>query len=455
MFPATDVSLLFLGSNVRNEGNLICAEYDGDILIESSVHPDGIVTTSVPGTPIMQTQDTAFDLPPNREIKRQLYRVLAAVIGRSFPWGSLTGIRPTQIAREVRDADDMSNFYDVRKDKARLAIETAETEDRILATTSEEDLFVYIGIPFCPGRCSYCSFTTQESRSDAGLLPEYLNAVLREVSGLSSKLKNVRAVYFGGGTPTIMDEELLGSFVDGCLDLIGPDRSAEITVEAGRPDTLTPVKLETLSRAGVSRICVNPQSLSDRTLAAIGRKHTAEQFCNAFQAARKAGFHTINTDLIAGLPGESMEEFRFSVDRIIELLPENITVHALCKKRSADIKREEIFEGKDNGALADDMVSYADSKIRAGGYFPYYLYKQKDTVGGLENTGFSKPGKECLYNVAMMSDLRNVLSFGAGGVSKRFFSSRRLERFDCVRNPKEYIERIDEILIGKRRFFEV
>ncbi len=455
LFPAKDVSRLFFGPSVRCEGQSIFAEYAEDVVIESTVWPDGRVTTAVQGTSIFEKSDDTQRLAPNRELKRQLYRVFSAVTQKRFPWGSLTGIRPTLVAREVRDIDTLVRFYDVREDKAGLAYKTAEAEDRILSSTDEQDLFIYIGIPFCPGRCSYCSFITQESRASARLLSEYRDTVLKEIAGLTGIMKNVRAVYFGGGTPTIMEDELLRDFVCEALDLICPDRNAEITVEAGRPDTLTESKTALLVDAGVGRICVNPQSLSDETLTRIGRHHTTEQFYRAFDIARKAGFSVVNTDLIAGLPGESLEKFRFSVDRIIELKPENITVHALCKKRTSNLTRAEVLDDTDRERVADQMVSYAAERLAETGYAPYYLYKQKDTVGGLENTGFSTVGKECVYNVAMMSDRRNVLAFGAGGVGKRVFPNGRLVRHDCLRNARDYILRIDEIIRGKKRFFEV
>ncbi|MBN1775949.1 MAG: coproporphyrinogen dehydrogenase HemZ [Clostridiales bacterium] len=455
IFPAMDVSRLFFGPSVRCEGQSIFADYEEDIVIESIVQSDGFVMTTVPGTSIFEKSDDAQKLPSNRELKRQLYRVFSVITKKKFPWGSLTGIRPTLVAREVRDLDTLVRFYDVREDKAGLAYNTAVAEDRILSSTDDRDLFVYIGIPFCPGRCSYCSFITQESRTSSALLSEYKDTVLKEIAGLTGIMKNVRAVYFGGGTPTIMDDDLLRDFVCGALDLICPDRNAEITVEAGRPDTLTESKTTLLVDEGVGRICVNPQSLSDETLMRIGRHHTAEQFYRAFDIARKAGFSVINTDLIAGLPGESLDEFRFSIDRIIELNPENITVHALCKKRTSNLARAEIMDDPERVRIADQMVSYASVRLAETGYSPYYLYKQKDTVAGLENTGFSTMGTECVYNVAMMSDYRNVLAFGAGGVGKRVLPNGRIERHDCVRSVREYILRIDEIIRGKNRFFEV
>lgn len=454
LFPAAEICRLFLGSSVRCDGTCIMAEYPEEIVIESTVNPLGGVYTTVTGTEIFEEPDSRYPLSPNREVKRQLYRIFSKITDKAFPWGSLTGIRPTVVAREAGESG-LESLYDVRRDKAGLAVDTARTEDRILSGTVDDDLFVYIGIPFCPGRCSYCSFITQESRASAELLSEYAEAVLREITGLAGVVRNVRAVYFGGGTPTVMDNGLLRNFVNGVLDRICPERDAEITVEAGRADTLDEEKLEGLVSAGVQRICVNPQTLRDRTLLEIGRHHTSDQFFRAYEAARKAGFSSMNTDLIAGLPGENIDDFRFSMDRILSLSPENITVHALSKKRSALMDRGAVTEDAQRGRIADEMIRYAQAGLFREGYRPYYLYKQKDTVGGLENTGFSKPKHECVYNVGMMSDRRSVLSFGAGGVSKRLFPDGSLRRFDCVRNPKEYIVRTDGIIEGKMRFFGV
>lgn len=446
---------MFFGPSVRIEDHTIYADYPRDVVVESTIFSDGKVQTSVLGTSIFEKSGDEYVALPNREVKRQLYRVLSEVTRKRFPWGSLTGIRPTIVAREVQDPGLLAEFYSVREDKAQLALETAQAEDRILETTGTEDMFVYVGIPFCPGRCSYCSFITQECRASAELLVAYRDTVLREIAGLSGMFRNVKAVYFGGGTPTIMEDEMLFHFIDKALDRIRPDRNAEITVEAGRPDTLSEAKAERLRQAGVGRICVNPQTLSDETLIRIGRRHTADQFFEAFSIARKAGFPVINTDLIAGLPGEPLGAFQCNVDRIIGLSPENVTIHALCKKRTSNLKREDILDDPVREGIADGMITYAVNRLEQAGYSPYYLYKQKDTVGGLENTGFSLRGKECLYNVAMMSDCRNVLALGAGGVSKKIFENGRAVRHDCVRNVKDYIQNIDKIIEGKIRFFEV
>lgn len=455
MYPATDVCRLFFGPSVHVKEHVIRIDTPKNLSIESTVHSDGSVITTLTGTDIVEKPIAGNRLPPNREIKRQLYRILSKINERDFPWGSLTGIRPTFVAGENLDVDALRQMFDVREDKAKLALFTAKAEERVLASTNRDDLFVYIGIPFCPSRCSYCSFITEESQANIKLLPNYLDALQKEVIGLADRFKNVRAVYFGGGTPTIPDNDHIRKFVRGCLDIICPNRDAEITMEAGRPDTLTEAKIETLRNEGGGRICVNPQTLSDKTLSEIGRRHTAEQFYTAYEWAKKAGFSVINTDLIAGLPTETMEEFRFSMDQILKRAPENITIHALSKKRTASMSRNDMFDEESKAQLADEMVSYAAMRLGQEGYQPYYLYKQKDTIGALENTGYSKPGKECLYNVAMMSDCREVLSLGAGGVSKRIRSDGRSKRHYCPKNPAQYIERIEEVIRGKNLFFEV
>ncbi|NLW89155.1 MAG: coproporphyrinogen dehydrogenase HemZ [Clostridiaceae bacterium] len=453
MFPASDVCRLFFGSSIRIEKNRIEIDCPYEYQITSRVDVDGIVSTQAAGLAGRNTIKSVAQIPANREIKRQLYRVLSEITGICFPWGSLTGIRPTLVASEIESVEAMTSMYDVRPDKAQLAIRTAREEARILEKTDERDVFVYIGIPFCPGRCTYCSFITQDNFRNSGLLPDYCDAVIREIRAMSGALKRVRAVYIGGGTPTVMEDPLLSRFLNDCLGLIRPDEGAEITLEAGRPDTMSEQKLLSIRRAGIGRICINPQTLIDRTLRTIGRKHTSDQFYKAYEWARKVGFSSINTDLIAGLPGETEQDFIYSMEHILTRMPESITVHALCKKRGSNLDTEQILS-RFGDEPADGMVTYASSRIIQSGYHPYYLYKQKNTVGALENTGFAKEGKECLYNVAMMSDQRTVIAFGAG-ISKRLVINGKFKRLDCIRHPREYIDRVEETIRKKIEFFEV
>ena len=398
-----------------------------------------------------------------REIKRQLYFLLSSYLHRKYPWGSLTGTRPTLVGREsVREFTSeeksiafLTEYYGVHKDKSKLCIETAEAEDNVLAKISGNEIMAYIGIPFCKTRCSYCSFISSEATGKTNLLPEYLQALLKEIRAfLTYHPYRFSSLYIGGGTPTIFDDRQFAEFIHESMSLFAHENIREITVEAGRADTITESKLRTLHTAGIKRICINPQTLCNETLKRIGRGHTREDFITAYQMAKKIGFDVINTDLIAGLPEESSESFQKSLDELITLQPENITIHTLYKKRASVMQQQEIFISHDLEweKQTGRMISYAHEKLHAAGYFPYYMYRQKNTIGGHENTGYAKPGFECIYNTAMMSDQYSIAAFGSG-ISKRIFPGGRLERCPGLKSPNEYIHRIDEIIQRKIDFF--
>ena len=475
-YPISDILRLFTGEIPRTEENCVVCEAGAmasvigpsseDLVLISSISETRIETYSEKCTSeddplrIVIDKEDMF-LPSNREVKRQLYFLLSRLSGRSFPWGSLTGIRPTQVARELSSEEEMTKIYDVRHDKAHLAFLTRDREDLVLKATDPDSLHVYIGIPFCPSRCAYCSFVAQEAPRKTALLPQYVDAVLSEMDMVLPKIEGkIETLYIGGGTPTVLSEELFEKFIKGVFSHKEFQNLKEVCVEAGRPDTITEKKLQVLIDAGVKRICINPQTLCDATLTRVGRKHTAEDFVKAFNLAGKMGFSIINTDLIAGLPEETAEEFCDSLRKIIELSPENITVHSLSKKRRSSLSREEIVkQEKEELERIEKMLSFAAEKLLEAGYVPYYMYKQKDTLGGHENVGYCKDGTECIYNVAMMSDRRSVLSFGAGGMSKRvFFGSEdklhvRVERCPCIKDPIQYIAKVNEMAEKKVSFF--
>ncbi|MBP5491542.1 MAG: coproporphyrinogen dehydrogenase HemZ [Clostridiales bacterium] len=462
-YQISDIVRLFTGIIPTEKDGCILSDVPYSATIESISEGPRVVTRLVEGFPELSPEDrsieTVPELPVSREVKRQLYILLSKMLEVHYPWGSLTGIRPTQVAGEVEKAEDLSRIYNVREDKAELAFLTHQEEERILSDSKEESLHIYIGIPFCPSRCAYCSFVAQEAPKKRDLLPSYVDAVLSELDLVLPNITHpIETLYIGGGTPTVLDEALFERFITGVFSHPELKDVKEVTVEAGRPDTITEAKLQTLRKAGITRICINPQTLCDATLLRVGRKHTAKDFEDAFQLARKMGFAVINTDLIAGLPKETPEEFCDSLSRIIELGPENITVHSLSKKRRSDLSREEIVMlQKEDLSKMEKMLTFASSVLSKAGYVPYYLYKQKDTLGGHENVGYQKGNTGCLYNVAMMGDKRSVLSFGAGGMSKRIFPSDgqvRIERCPCVKEPTQYIRSIEEIAQKKIRFFE-
>ena len=469
-YPLCDVVRLLTGVIPKSIDGWITAEVDLDVSIQSEVSETEIITSveenrkekngdSLILRTSLQGEKIIDGLPVSRELKIQLYTILSQLLGRTFPWGSLTGIRPTQVARELKTPEDMSRIYGVREDKAKLAFLTRDGEDQVLQSSDPNSLHVYIGIPFCPTRCAYCSFIAQEAPKKRELLPSYVDAMLKEMDRvLPSIEKTIETLYIGGGTPTVLDDELFAKFIHGVFRHSAFAGLKEICVEAGRPDTITRRKLEVLQEAGISRICINPQTLCDATLIRVGRRHSAEDFIKAFTLAREMGFETINTDLIAGLPGERSDEFCDSLDRIVELGPENITVHSLSKKRRADLTREEVVKQEELELLnMEKMLTYAFATLSGAGYEPYYLYKQKDTIGGHENVGYQKNHTPCIYNVAMMSDARSVLSFGAGGMSKRVFpenDSIRVERCSCIKDPIQYIQNVEAMAEKKLHFFQ-
>ena len=463
-YPISDILRLFTGKIPKeSDGQVVCEgnEGDPDITVISRVEED-IVETTIKGTEerIFSKREGLL-LPLNREVKRQLYFLLSGHFQKTFPWGSLTGIRPTQVARELSEEKEMSEIYGVREDKAHLAFLTKDNEDRILNASDPSALHVYIGIPFCPSRCSYCSFVAQEAPRKTALLPSYIDSVLSEMELVLPNIKaSVETLYIGGGTPTVLPEDLFEKFISGVFSHPEFSHLSEVCVEAGRPDTITEKKLSVLLDHDVRRICINPQTLCDETLVRVGRKHSAQDFLDTYSMAKKMGFSVINTDLIAGLPEETYEEFCDSLCRIIELSPENITVHSLSKKRRASLTREEIVRQEEEElSRIEKMLAFASGKLVEAGYFPYYMYKQKDTLGGHENVGYAKEGTECLYNVAMMSDQRSVLSFGAGGMSKRVFPEGedmrhvRVERCSCIKDPIQYISNVKAMAEKKIGFF--
>lgn len=376
--------------------------------------------------------------------------------GYTPPWGILTGVRPAKVATELLDggmtveaaADHISREYFVRNNKARLAAEVAEIEKSLITDSVRRECSVYIGIPFCPTRCAYCSFVSYTSPGLLKLIPDYLTALCRDIDNVFDVISelgmSVASVYIGGGTPTILTPEqlriLLGR-LDGRLGAHGSVR--EFTVEAGRPDTITEEKLAVLANYGVNRISVNTQTLNDDVLRAIGRAHDSAMYYRAYETAIRSGIRDINVDLIAGLPHDTVESFRDTVNRIIGLDPANITVHTFSVKRSAELRSEGVFDR--SGEIATQSVDYSQFAVPNAGYRPYYMYRQKNTVGNLENVGYAKPGREGLYNVYMMEEVHSIFACGASSVTK-FVSlpeasqnGVRIERVAEPKYPYEYL----------------
>lgn len=390
-----------------------------------------------------------------------LYTALAAHTGKSPKWGMLTGIHPIkllrQYTREFGEAEGAARFQRenfVSAEKTALARETLCAEKPFLEDIGENDFSLYISIPFCPTRCAYCSFVSQSVEQAKRQIPEYHALLLREIEETASVARalslRLRTVYIGGGTPTTLSAKALLSLIQTVRGAFDLSACTEFTVEAGRPDTIDREKLQALRAGGVTRISINPQTLDDRVLQAIGRRHTAEETVQAFRLAREEGFRNINMDLIVGLPEDTYERFCSTIDRVLELDPESVTVHALALKRSSGITKQGVTAAHGDTDLPDRMMAYAQRRLTAHGHVPYYLYRQSRMAGNLENTGWAKPGFACAYNIYTMDESETVLACGAGGVSKLVDPySNNLERIFNFKYSYEYISRYEEILKRK------
>jgi len=390
--------------------------------------------------------------------KAAVYRCLKGHFAAEQPWGSLTGVRPTKLYREMSNANGeeaakikLAGDYDVSQKKLALLERIHSVQKPIIDSVGEKDIDIYVGIPFCVSRCAYCSFASSLTSRNGAPERRYVEALLKEMDAVEAILdtRKVRCVYFGGGTPTA----LAPTELERLIKRIVRYGAIEFTVEAGRPDTLTDETLAMLRENGVGRISVNAQTTSDETLKLIGRSHGSKDFFRAFEKARSYGFDFINTDVIAGLPGEDTEVFARTMRDVASLTPENITVHTLAIKRASDFGKANSgkFASRDE---AERMLEAADAILSEGGYAPYYMYRQKYMTGNMENTGYSFSGKECIYNVDIMEETADILAFGAGAISKRLFpEENRLERAAGVKDIAMYIERIDKMAMRKLELF--
>lgn len=383
--------------------------------------------------------------------KLGLYAVLSELYKEDMPWGALTGIRPTKMAYTEKEAGrpfrPLFEKMRVKEENIALVEEVLRAQEGIYEKKDGNTDF-FVSIPFCPTKCSYCSFITAPIDKTRGFLPDYLDCLEREIFAAAPLTGNLRSVYIGGGTPLVLESEAL----ERVLKAVERVRTngCEYTVEAGRPDVFTEEKLRLLKEYGVTRICVNPQSFSDKTLERIGRRHTAAELYRAFDMAAKFGFD-VNADLIAGLTDETYEEFVFSVNEAVRTGAANITVHCLSLKSGAKLKEECSYL---ENPLVSDMVAASREILRTAGYVPYYMYRQKYQTGNNENVGWTKAGKACVYNIDIMEETADNLAVGANAVSKRVYNlQNRIERFASQKDLKTYIGKIDEIIERKNKFF--
>lgn len=401
------------------------------------------------------TQDTIFE----HELCRLIFHLLSNRTGIVPPWGLMTGIRPVKRVIDLMNRGFSKNEifsaltekYEIKREKLELAYATAVNQRPILDKINTEAVSLYVSIPFCPTRCSYCSFVSHSMDSAIKLMPQYVEALCKELEITGRLVKEtgtkIDTIYFGGGTPTSISAGELRTIMECVAKNFDLDSVREYSVEAGRPDTITEEKLHVIRELGAGRISVNPQTLNDDVLKVIGRKHSGSDFLRSFELARKIGFTNINTDLIAGLPTESAESFKNTLDRIIELDPESITVHTLTLKRAATL----FASGSEYVSNpAAEMVDYSIERLMKSGYLPYYMYRQKNTLDNLENVGYAKKGFESWYNIFIMDETQTILGTGCAASTKLVYDGGRIERIHNYKFPYEYINRFDQLMEKKK-----
>ena len=448
------------------------AEFVADCDVETRVTTGGHVTFTLEDeegyhasrTVVINYLDKRLARNP---LKAAMYHLISEYTGKELPWGSLTGVRPTKIATEMlEDGISEESIHKAYTDtyltidqKADICIEVAKREQELLREFQyEQEYCLYIGIPFCPSRCLYCSFTSYPISVYQNKVEDYLAALFKEMEFVANakpyKEKRLVAVYVGGGTPSALSAEQLGALVTKLKETFDMQYVREFCVECGRPDSITMEKLTVLKNMGVERISINPQTMSDETLSLIGRAHSVAQTKEAFQMAREAGFTNINMDMITGLPGEDISDVRHTLAEIKKLAPDSLTVHSLAIKRAANLNIEmERYFGMIKGST-NEMLLEVDACARELDLVPYYLYRQKNIPGKLENIGYAKKGKESIYNILIMEEKMDIIALGAGGSSKFVFhDEKRIERVENVKNVDEYINRIEEMIGRKEKMF--
>ncbi|MBP3305971.1 MAG: coproporphyrinogen dehydrogenase HemZ [Oscillospiraceae bacterium] len=460
-YAVEQLQMSLFGQEARGEA--VCALHRGNTYLTAvtRITKDG---KTAEGRRRLKASEESVRL--RRRILQQSYYLAAVQLLDTPPaWGALAGVRPTKISTKhlleggtPAGADRLlRDVYFVTPQRRELAVDCSVSTVRAQQLLAPDDISLYVGIPFCPTRCSYCSFVSRSIGKRTELLEPYLQTLLKEIRHtgrlLESSGKSVRTIYIGGGTPTTLSAGQLALLLDAIRDTFDLSRCLEFTVEGGRPDTLDAEKLRTVRRHGADRMSINPQTMVDSVLRACGRPHTGDDVRKAWEWAADAGFDAVNMDLIAGLPTDDFDGFRYSLDTVAALRPANITVHTLALKKGADL-----FQRRDSLPSAEavtEMVDYANKTLRASGYKPYYLYRQKYMSGSFENVGWSLNGKDCLYNIYMMEELHTILSLGGGGMNKVNLPDGTLRRFHNPKFPEQYIEGIDGVLKDKDDLFRI
>lgn len=460
-YPVEQLLLALFPENTPVEAVSALSREGETITVKTEVTSEGKTGSSVL---TLNAADETVRLR-RRVLQQGVYQAAVQLLPVTPPWGALAGVRPTKLTTKhlleggtAESADDLlRQVYYVTPDRRELAVACSQSTVNAVRKLREGDISLYVGIPFCPTRCAYCSFVSRTIGKKTELLEPYLEALLKEIAVTGELLrksgKSVRTIYIGGGTPSTLTSSQMARLMDAITASFDLSRCIEFTVEGGRPDTLDAEKLRTIRQHGADRMSINPQTMIDSVLKACGRPHKAEDILRAYQEAVDAGFEAINMDLIAGLPMDTVDGFRESLDAVAALKPSNITVHTLALKKGADL-----FERREQLPSAEEvtrMVAYANETLRALGYKPYYLYRQKYMSGSFENVGWSRDGMDCLYNIYMMEEIHTILSLGGGGMNKVNLPDGKLVRFHNPKFPEQYIEMLESVLEQKRELFSL
>ena len=455
-FPNETIKLVYENGNYGNEDTVETRIADGTVY----------VFCLISGKSVKKQSPSTFSEKDELVMGRLLFDCLSEITGYLPPWGVLTGVRPsklmTKYIRDFGETQAIKRFKEnllVSDAKTALAAAVSKAESEIISLSQPDSFSLYVSIPFCPTRCSYCSFVSNSIDKAIRIIPSYIEYLCKEIEFVSKIVKEkklrLETVYIGGGTPTTLSPEDLETVLGKIRSSFDLSTCREFTVEAGRPDTITKDKLVALKKFGVSRISINPQTLNDNVLSVIGRRHTSKQFFESFKLARDVGFDNINTDLIAGLPSDTYDSFCKTIDEIIKISPENVTVHSLSMKRASTLTAVGFSPEIDAGVLSTKMVEYARTSLTKAKIFPYYMYRQSKTVGNLENVGYSKKGFEGLYNVFIMDETHSIIACGASAATKlRNPIDGKIERIFNFKYPFEYLSRFDEQIERKKGIYE-
>ncbi|TCT16785.1 oxygen-independent coproporphyrinogen-3 oxidase [Natranaerovirga pectinivora] len=444
--------------NQETHSDTLCVDIEVEDKITISITENKI---EVYKTSLLQEEDFKNT---KLKIKRVLFNALTNMTKKELPWGTLTGIRPVKIAMDLIKKEKneeaiktiLNEKYLLSDEKMNLMMEIAKEELKVLNKYTEDDYSVYIGIPFCPTKCLYCSFTSFSMNKYEDLSDKYLDALEKEIEYTSYKFKDkrLRTIYIGGGTPTALSERQLSRLIKMVEKYFNLTDLDEYTVEAGRPDSITREKLEILKNKNITRISINPQTMNQKTLDTIGRSHSIEAVIEVYNQARALGFNNINMDVILGLPNETVEEVKKTFDYVKEMKPDSLTVHTLAIKRGSKLNIKTNNYEDVATKEANEMQKISSDAAKDLDLIPYYLYRQKNIVGNLENIGYAKENKLCIYNILIMEEAQTIIALGAGAISKIIFPNNRIERIENVKNVTDYIDRIDDMINRKELFFK-